>query len=61
LLGDDSPENCDRLRNGHAVFGTFTRGGTVVTTGCTEWAYGLDDPAVAQITRNILALRSVTS
>jgi hypothetical protein len=54
LLGDDSPENCDRLRNGHAVLGTYTSGGTVVTTGCTEWAYGLDDPVIAQVTRNIM-------
>jgi hypothetical protein len=57
LLGDDSPESCDRLRHGHAVLGTYTRpgGGTVVTTGCTEWAYGLDDPAVATVTRTILS------
>jgi hypothetical protein len=54
LLGDDSPANCERLRHGHAVLGTYTRGGTVVSVGCTEWAYGLGDPVVAQITRNIL-------
>ena len=54
LLGDDSPENCDRLRNGHAVLGTYTRGGTVVTTGSTEWAYALDDPVIDRITRNII-------
>jgi hypothetical protein len=54
LLGDDSPAACDRLRHGHAVLGTYTRGGTVVTVGCTDWAYGLDDPAVAQVTRNII-------
>ena len=54
LLGDDSPENCERLRHGHAVLGTYTRGGTVVSVGCTEWAYGLGDPVVAQVTRNIL-------
>ena len=29
-------------------------GGTVVTVGCTDWAYGLDDPAVDRVTRNIL-------
>ena len=57
LLGGDSPENCERLRHGHAVLGTYTQGGTVVTVGCTEWAYGLDDRDVAQVTRNILALR----
>ncbi|MEP6660379.1 MAG: N,N-dimethylformamidase beta subunit family domain-containing protein [Acidimicrobiales bacterium] len=54
LLGDDSAANCERLRHGHAVLGTYTRGGTVVSVGCTEWAYGLGDPVVAQITRNIL-------
>lgn len=56
LLGDDSTDARDRLRNGHAVLGTWTApgGGTVVTTGCTEWAYGLRDPAVDKITRTIL-------
>ena len=29
-------------------------GGTVVTAGCTDWAYGLDDPAVDRVTRNIV-------
>jgi hypothetical protein len=54
LLGDDGPASCEHLRHGHAVLGTCERGGTVVTTGCTDWAYGLDDPAVSRITRNIL-------
>lgn len=56
LLGDDSPAARDRLRHGHAVLGTWTApgGGTVVSTGCTEWAYGLDDPAVDRITRTIV-------
>ena len=41
---------------GLAVMGTYTRGGTVVTVGCTEWSNGLagGDPAVDRITRNIL-------
>jgi hypothetical protein len=46
------------LRHGHAVFGcrAGTGGtGTVVSVGCTDWAYGLDDPIVDQVTRNILA------
>jgi hypothetical protein len=55
VLGDDSRANQDRLRNGHAVLGSYTRGGTVVTVGCTDWAYGLDDPAVARVTTNIIA------
>ena len=45
-----------RLTEGAAVLGTFSRGGTVVTTGCTDWCMGLKggDPAVDRITRNIL-------
>lgn len=43
-------------RVGAAVLGTYTQGGTVVTSGSTDWAHGLsgDDPAVVQITRNVL-------
>jgi hypothetical protein len=41
---------------GAAVLGSYTRGGTVVTSGCTEWVRGLTghDPQVERITRNIL-------
>jgi hypothetical protein len=41
---------------GAAVLGCYTRGGTVVTTGCTEWSNGLRgrDPLVELITCNIL-------
>jgi hypothetical protein len=54
LLGESSPENLDHLRHGHAVLGTYERGGVVVTAGTTEWAYGLSDPAVDRVTRNII-------
>jgi len=54
LFGDDFAANLERLRHGHAVLGTYERGGTVVTAGTTEWAYGLDDPAVDRVTRNII-------
>ena len=27
----------------------------MVTVGCTEWAYGLEDPDVDRITRNVIA------
>lgn len=56
LFGTHEPAATDRLANGHAVLGTYTRGGTVVTTGCTDWALGLAerDPQVEQVTRNIL-------
>ncbi len=56
LRGDTSPASLEALRNGHAVLGAFRRGrGTVVTVGTTEWAYGLTDPAVARVTRNIIS------
>ena len=46
----------ERLASGNAVLGTYTRNGTVVTTGCTDWCMGLagNDPNVCLITRNIL-------
>ena len=49
-------ERWEKGRQGNAVFGTYTRGGTVVSTGTTDWAHGLrgNDPAVVRITRNIL-------
>ena len=35
--------------------GTFRRGkGEVFTTGCTDWAYGLQCDDVATVTRNLL-------
>jgi len=45
-----------RRQRGAAVMGTYTRGGTVFTTGCTEWSVGLEaiDPTVERITRNVL-------
>ncbi len=56
LYGDPSIENTRRITNGHAVLGTYRRNGTVVTTGCTDWTFGLAgrDPAVEQVTRTIL-------
>src|SRR5262249_32801036 len=41
---------------GSAVLGCYVRGGTVVTTGCTEWVRGLAgrDRQVERITGNIL-------
>jgi hypothetical protein len=54
LFGDSSPTNLERLRHGHAVLGSFERDGTIVTAGTTEWAYGLADPAVDRVTRNII-------
>ncbi len=41
---------------GAAVLGTYTRGGTVVTVGSTDWSRGLrgGDKVVSLITRNVL-------
>ena len=51
-------EKFDHDRLGAAVLGTYSsaKGGTVITTGSTDWAHGLrgQDEAVSQITRNIL-------
>ena len=48
----------DRLAHGHAVLGTWTSaaGGTVVTSGSTDWAHGLaaHDRDIEQITTNVL-------
>jgi len=43
-------------RVGASVLGTYTRGGTVVTVGSTDWAHGLkgQDPMVVRITQNVL-------
>ena len=49
-------ERFEHGRIGAAVLGTYTRGGSVVTCGSTDWAHGLrgKDPAVERITRNVL-------
>ncbi|MAV37950.1 MAG: hypothetical protein CMJ59_21130 [Planctomycetaceae bacterium] len=54
-------EHKDRFTHGAATMGVYTRGGTVFTTGCTEWPHGLagKDPLVQQITRNVLDRLSV--
>ncbi len=54
--GDLRPETIARFAWGHCVIGVFERGGTVFTTGCTDWAYGLGrDPQVDRVTENVLA------
>ncbi len=53
--GADTPEVRARFGDGHAVMGAFERGaGSVFTTGCTDWAYGLGDPRVGRVTSNVL-------
>jgi hypothetical protein len=54
--GDLRPATLERFANGHCVMGVFKRGGTVFTTGCTDWAYGLGrDPQVDRVTENLFA------
>ncbi|MFO0825088.1 MAG: DUF6605 domain-containing protein [Gemmataceae bacterium] len=56
------PDDCEwyekwqKGRTGQAVVGTYTRGGTVVTVGTTDWSHGLrgNDDAVVRITKNVL-------
>lgn len=61
VFGELSEANKRKLVHGNAVLGVYERGGTVFTTGCTEWVYGLagGDPYVEQITRNVLDRLSV--
>lgn len=49
-------EKWEKGRTGHACLGLYTQGGTVFTAGSTDWSHGLrgKDPAVEQITLNIL-------
>jgi hypothetical protein len=49
-------ERFPKDRVGAAVLGVYTRGGTVVTAGTTDWAHGLKgkDANVIRITRNVL-------
>jgi hypothetical protein len=58
LFDDRSDDAVARIQHGHAVLGSYTSpaGGTVVTSGSTDWAHGLAgrDPQIEQITRNVL-------
>ena len=49
-------EKWEKGRVGNAVIGTYTRGGTVVTVGSTDWSHGLrgGDPVVMRVTKNVL-------
>jgi hypothetical protein len=55
LYGKGEPQRLVE-QPGAAVLGCYTRGGTVFTTGCTEWVRGLAgrDTTVERITRNVL-------
>lgn len=49
-------EKWEKGRTGQAVIGSYTRNGTVVTVGSTDWSHGLrgKDPAIIRITKNVL-------
>jgi len=49
-------ERWEKGRVGNAVLGLYTQGGTVFTTGSTDWAHGLrgGDKIVDHVTRNVL-------
>jgi hypothetical protein len=49
-------EKWEKGRTGNAVIGTYTRGGTVVTVGSTDWSHGLrgNDHVVTRVTKNVL-------
>ena len=49
-------EKWEKGRTGNAVVGTYTRGGTVVTVGTTDWSHGLrgNDANIVRITKNVL-------
>jgi hypothetical protein len=49
-------ERWEKGRIGNAVLGVYTRGGTVVTVGSTDWSHGLrgQDRFVTRITKNVL-------
>ena len=58
LYGDISADSIARVRHGNAVMLTCKpageSGGTVATIGTTDWVYALDDPAVSQVTTNVI-------
>ncbi|HAP75451.1 MAG TPA: hypothetical protein DCR14_05150 [Acidimicrobiaceae bacterium] len=58
VFGSHDPADVERIAHGYAVLGSYVSsgGGTVVTSGSTDWAHGLAerDPDVEQITHNLL-------
>lgn len=58
LYGDTGNDSLARVRYGNAVMLTCRpagdQGGAVVTIGSTDWVYALDDPAVSQVTENVV-------
>jgi hypothetical protein len=56
VFGDRWRDEVHRLEHNHACMAVFEHagGGTVFNAGVTDWAYGLGDPDVAKVTRNVL-------
>jgi hypothetical protein len=58
LFNSREPEAVERIAHGHAILGSYVSegGGTVITSGSTDWVWGLAgrDPQIEQITWNIL-------
>ena len=56
LWGDTWRDHMDEIAHNHAVLGVWTTpaGGTIVNAGVTDWTYGLGDPVIDRITRNVL-------
>ena len=58
LFDTRDPADAERIAHGHAVLGSYVSagGGTVLTSGSTDWVWGLAerDPQIEQIMRNIL-------
>ena len=58
LFDDRRPEAVERIAHGHAVLGTWgsPAGGTVITSGSTDWVHGLAgrDPQIERITATVL-------
>ncbi len=58
VYGGVTEDSLARARYGNAVMLTCrpfgVDGGEVVTVGSTDWVYGLRDPLVAQVTRNVI-------
>ena len=56
LWGEGWRDHVHRIEHNHACLATFGEpgAGTVFNAGVTDWSYGLNDPVVARITRNVL-------
>ena len=58
LYGGTDADSLARVRHGNAVMVTCRPygdgGGEVVTIGSTDWVFGLADPLVARVTRNVV-------